>query len=126
MTNFRKFNLPLASRILSIGPISYYPPLSNLLCHRLVLVLFCLHGKSSVDSNDKDENLIYLIDQQDGPTKYFCSHFCCNKHQKKDGQSDSKKSKIEDLLMFSLKDLCRFFLLLLNISVILSCNNCRQ
>lgn len=34
------------------------------------------------------------FDQQDGPTKYFCSHFCCNKHQKKDGQSEPKKSKI--------------------------------
>lgn len=35
------------------------------------------------------------LDQQDGPTKYFCSHFCCNKHQKKDGQSDSKKNNNE-------------------------------
>ncbi|XP_033217699.1 polycomb protein Scm [Belonocnema kinseyi] len=35
------------------------------------------------------------LDQQDGPTKYFCSPFCCSKHQKKDGQVDSKKNNNE-------------------------------
>lgn len=35
------------------------------------------------------------LDQQDGPTKYFCSPFCCSKHQKKEGQVDSKKSKYD-------------------------------
>lgn len=32
------------------------------------------------------------LEQKDGPTKDFCSSFCLNKHQKKDGQTDVKKS----------------------------------
>ena len=31
------------------------------------------------------------LEQKDGPTKDFCSSFCLNKHQKKEGQTDIKK-----------------------------------
>lgn len=33
------------------------------------------------------------LEQKDGPTKDFCSSFCLNTHQKKEGQADTKKSK---------------------------------
>lgn len=32
------------------------------------------------------------LEQKDSPTKDFCSSFCLNKHQKKEGQADVKKS----------------------------------
>ncbi|XP_043673591.1 polycomb protein Scm [Vespula pensylvanica] len=32
------------------------------------------------------------LEQKDGPTKDFCSSFCLNKHQKKEGQVEMKKS----------------------------------
>ena len=60
-----------------------------------------MHG-ACVQCDNVIRGIPVRLDQQDGPTKYFCTPFCCNKHQKKEGSTDAKKSEFRLIFADSL------------------------